>query len=112
MMQNFKICKICQIKYPKTNRNSCPDCFKIIKRKWQKKYYKANKEKCLASMDKYRKENKNKINKYYSDYYQGNKKRVNFVKNEYKKKRRKNDPSYKLRRNISRMINAAFKNLT
>lgn len=110
MTEETKTCKDCGVEYPKTseffNRNTnkkylkpcCKDCEKIRNRK----YRKDNKER-LAKYDRgYRLSNIEKKKEYdrkYKSSPEYKKKR-----NERSRKRRKEDPAFKLRENVSRIV--------
>jgi len=93
-------CKICRdiyhAHYRANNKNKINDGMKL--------YFKNNKEKILECQRKYRKENSEKISAYNKNYIN-----TRFDYKEYKRNWQKNklinDPSFKLRRNISRLIN-------
>jgi hypothetical protein len=78
---------------------------KTIKDK-NKKYRLENSEKIKQNNKKYRNSNKDKI----SNYRITHKERLKFCKRKRHNYRKKHDPIYKLRYNISRLILQAFKN--
>jgi hypothetical protein len=86
----FNVCKLCvkkdTQKYRKNNKE------KVLE--YNKNYYEDNKSIILLQKKKYRNENGTKI----------------IIKNNrYRKKRRQNDPSFRLREDVSRMINHSIK---
>jgi hypothetical protein len=118
-----KICIKCKIEKSKfefcKNKNTkdglskrCKTCAKI--------YYNKNKNKFLEYSKEHYVENKDQIKEYYSDnkdqfskkhkeYYLENKDQIKEQKKDYQKQRRKKDPIFKLRQNISNIINQALK---
>jgi hypothetical protein len=87
----------------------CKQCLKEHK----KQYRLNNKEKILVLKKKYYQDHKEKCNDYTKKYYQENKERliaycIEYGK-EYKRKRRKEDPLYKLRHNVSNRISQQIK---
>lgn len=118
-MIGMRKCKICEKSYPETSehwrfdngkiyRKTCIHCYRVRNNKCQIKYRKENKDKIKQANAKYYQNNKEKLNQYHSNYYQNNKEHINKVKAEYRKKRRESDPSFRLRRNVSRMISKAL----
>jgi len=94
---------------------------KILKQRegYGKKYYQKNRKKILEQGQIYRDNNKENMKEYYQVYYIKNKKKINeygksyYIKNKTKirirlnknqNKRYKNDPKYKIRHNVSRLI--------
>jgi len=122
-----KTCSKCEeikpiIEYAK-NKNKwdgiCSQC-----KMCQKKYYNENSDKVKERISKYIKENpekkkqqdkksyqkrKEKIYEYKKEYYKNNKEKIKEYHREYKRERRKIDPNFKLRNDISRRILIAIK---
>jgi len=74
-------------------------------------YRKNNLEKIKAKAAQYYQDNKEHLNEKQKEYYQNNKTRVNKQGARREKIRRTEDPSYKLRKNISKMIRTGLKKL-
>ena len=87
-------------------RNQCKKCNKLI----NKKYYEENKEKILERSKKYGEENKENIKEYQKKYREENKEYNKEYMKEYENFRRKNDPLYKLSKNIRNLIYNYLKN--
>ena len=120
---NEKKCSYCKKllpvnKFPflnKSNPNSvhpiglrsarCTDCFNIYRRtKWRKLKKNKIKEK------RYREENKETIYKTKKKYKQKNREKLNLQQRERAKIRRKTDPFFKIRSNLSRRVRGALNN--
>lgn len=101
-------------------RNECKKC-KIL---YNKKYYFNNSEEIIKTIKEYNNKNKSDKTKYIKEYYTKNKKKIISTNLEYynknkkylkylynlnRKKRRVNDPLFKLRCNINRAIHRSFK---
>ena len=74
-----------------------------------KEYSQNNKEKIKKDKKKYYQENKERIKKNRKEYYLYNKKEINYKNNKYKNKKITEDISFKLRRNVSSIINTVLK---
>jgi hypothetical protein len=98
----------------------CDGCKKIKKQLWDKEDNKKNKEKRASKRKKYREKNREQIKLWkkhhyeknkteillkQKEYYNDNKESIRKSKNRYKKRKRAEDPSYKLREVVSRDIN-------
>lgn len=126
-MNNTKICRECHIEKPLDNfakgRRACRDC----KNLYLKEYYQQNKEKHAEKGKEWRENNKEKYKQYQKEYkiknkeyilkkqkeYREdpqNKKKINKVKLDWQKKKTKEDPSFKINRNISNGIWHSLKN--
>lgn len=132
----IKICSNCKISKNENNFHKnkytsdgycskCKECCKIYSQKYytnniekisksNNKYYSENKEKIKNNYNQekakeYYLNNKDKLLKYRKEYYENNKKNIFTRQNIYKKKRKENDPEFKLRHNISNMITQALK---
>jgi hypothetical protein len=123
----MKTCSKCGFEYAddmfEYNRRQCKNCRKEIMKNQNAKYYQENKE-SLSEYHKiyvqdnekelkeyrqnYRQENKEYISNYQRQWYNENRGEVRVVKREYQKERKKNDPSFKLRSNISTLISCAL----
>jgi hypothetical protein len=77
---------------------------------YRKQYYQENKKELAEYQKQYQAENKEKLLEQKKEYYQDNKESIREYKKGYVKERRKNDPIFKIHRNVSRMIHAALKN--
>lgn len=88
-----------RVKKLQKNRN------KEIAKEYQKQHYRTNKEITKVNSKEYYKQNKDKI----KEYYRKNRDTINKKNNEWQKKRRINDPLFRLRNNINNSINNAFK---
>lgn len=104
--------------YPK-----CRSCVAVYSKKYYdlnreqqiqktKDYDKNNKEKILLCKKQYRINNKEKIAKYNKKYNINKKDELNKKRNERQIKRRRVDPSFRLRQNISFAVNNALKKLS
>ena len=112
-------------------RKKNPEKVREIGKKWRennsektKEYRRTHREKILKKKGEYRQNNREDLNKKAKEYYQKNKKKIN-KKNrisrqknpektkeknrKYQKKRRKTDPRFRLRRNISSALFTALK---
>ena len=96
--------------------NICLMCHK----KYKKQYYENNRIQILAAqkqsnvlhpeyMQTWRILNKENIKTYNTQYYEANKQEINQNKNKYRKERKKKDPLFKLRTDISRTIVTTLK---
>ena len=116
-------------------KNSCKECESLYKKEYalknkdklkekNKKYYSEkkdqikererekyniNKEKKLKYQKEYSEENKEKIKKYKSEYSKLNKDKIRLYKTNYQRERRKNDPIFKLKSVVSRLIRNSIK---
>lgn len=72
-------------------------------------YYQNNREIVLVKAKEYRENNPEKITAFQATYYQENKSEIIKQHAQYQKVKSKNDPSFRLRRSISRDINFALK---
>ena len=123
-----KTCKTCGIEYPKTNEffhysnkkkgyftSYCKECYKAInkkhyqdnkekKREYNQKYYQNNKEEILEQKLEYRSrpENKEKRKEYDREYKSRPEKKKR--RNERRRERRKEDPAFRLRCNVSTAV--------
>jgi DNA-nicking Smr family endonuclease len=77
-----------------------------------KSYVEANKEIIAERQRLYREENFEKLSKNQQEWYRNNKERKLATNNAYKKKRRKEDPLFVLKENLSSRLNKAFKGLS
>ncbi len=111
-------CKDCQKKYRQENKENISKYHKeyyqenketISENK--KKYNEENKENLLKYQEEYRQENKEEIQAYQKEYYEENKELIQIKNNKYERDRRKNDPGYRFRRNLSRNIRAQLKTI-
>ena len=87
----------------KNNYDKCAKAF------YNKKYYAENKDKIIQSVHTYYDDNVDKICKQKKKYRQNNKETVSIANKKYRAQRRKNDPAYKLRADISKSIYNALK---
>lgn len=125
MSFDLKICKKCSIEKSildfsicsvKTSliiyyRAVCKECRKQQQHDAHKKYYNKNKIKIRAKgRENYHNSDKKKIKEYKQKYNvlygQKNKQKLNQNSNDWQKKKRKNDPIFALRKNISCAINS------
>jgi len=88
---------------------ACKKCISEREKDYQKEYRTKNKEKCSQANKKWYENNKESEQEKDRQYYQLNKKKINTRKNTYNKKRRKENPCFKLRHLISNAINYALK---
>lgn len=126
MTEETKICKDCGIEYPKTReffyyagsdkrylRSSCKGCAskRAIKpwegnkekvREQQAEYYQNNREKRLQKQKEYYQKNKERILEYQKHY--SSPPEVKKMICERVKKRRNENPSYKIQTNVSRLV--------
>jgi hypothetical protein len=72
-------------------------------------YRQENKEEIKKQKKAYNQENKEKIKKQKAGYYQENKEEIKKRNNKWGKEKRKNDPSFRLRKNVSNSINKELK---
>jgi hypothetical protein len=134
-----KICIKCGIEkelilFVKT-KNSCKECESLYKKEYalrnkeklkekSKEYYSKNKdsikerekerynldrERKLTYQKEYSEENREKIKKYKSEYSRINREKIRSYKTNYQRERRKNDPIFKLKSVISRIIRNSIK---
>lgn len=116
----MKICKKCNISEEliefRKDRAVCNNCLK----KEKQNFYLSNKVKIREDQKNYREANRNKINAQKRSHYEQNKIRIilqnslykknnRFKYNKNKNSRKKNDPLFKLRINISERIRQALK---
>ena len=130
MTEKMKTCADCKLEYPETNEffNSqnkeknrfisyCITCKRKRNKITYKNYYLKNREKVLQKTAKYRKDNPELVKERKQRYYQKNKeRRLEYQKHysslpevkkmicEREKKRRNENPSYKIQTNVSRMV--------
>ena len=100
----MKICKDCQCDIVENIR--CVECQKIFKHN----IYLRNKESQLKRQKEKRENNLEEYKIYYKNYYKNNKQKCNEACKLYKKKKRKEDPIYKLKENIRGVIGHGFRN--
>lgn len=115
----MKICSICgkekDEKFFVKNRNQCKDCKKDYQKRYyqenseqlkiyQKEYNIENKEYVNGRSREYRNEPKEHLNEISKKYQKDNKDRIRKQKREYIRERRRTDPNFKLRNNVSRLI--------
>lgn len=86
-------------------RGDCKKCHMEQK----KEHYKNNREKVLGKRKEYRKNNKEKIAEHVKKHYENNKEKIIERKKEYKRKRRKNDPVYRMIENYRTRTFQAYK---
>lgn len=100
--------------------NQCISCHKKYKKNYyiinSNKYSENNKKNYIKNkikLDKYGKEyrssNKEKNNLYQKEYREKNKEKLNTYKANYIKNRLNNDPLFKIRRNVSRLVSSYLK---
>jgi hypothetical protein len=82
----------------------CKACIKEIR----EQYYILNKKDIIEYKKDFYQENKSEIVEYKKEYYYSNKKTVRATQNKYKNKRRKIDPSFKLREAVSRAVHSVL----
>lgn len=114
-----KICIKCketkEVKLFVKTKNSCKECEKEYKKNHREKnkeilkekaaiYYKENKESILQRVAENYSQNKDKKLSYQKKYAYLNKDKISAYKMAYQKNRRKNDPIFKLKFVVSRMI--------
>ena len=105
-------CKICVKQYKKEYRENNKDKIKEYYRDNKdnlKKYYEENKDKIKEYNKKYYEKNKEKIIDNVKKYREENKEKLKESYKEYLKKKRKNDPIYRMMRNIRSMVRRAIK---
>lgn len=74
-------------------------------------YYEENREEIIVKNSDYSKDNRETRREYERSRRSANKVKINKVKSDYEKQKRQNNPSHKLRKNVSRLVNfALFKN--
>lgn len=84
--------------------NKCNSC----KKEYRLKYYENNKEQMEIVNKKWRENNKDKIKSYHKEYYKNNKEIILKKKSRYVKKRRSEDPLFRLKGNIKALIRKAL----
>ena len=125
-----KVCNDCGLSFPKTNEffnylnkskgyfsAYCKTCIKVRNHKMTKRYYQENREKVLKRTKEYRENNKELVTKRQKAYYEKNRDRilkqcaeyrnsdrVRAMKNEREKRKRNENPAYKLHTNVSRLV--------
>jgi len=130
MTEKMKTCNDCKLEYPETreffhyqnkkkNRfvSYCIACKRKRNTITHKNYYLKNREKVLQRTAEYRKDNPELVKKRHQKYYQKNKEQilehqkyrrslpeVKKMNCEREKKRRNENPSYKIQTNVSRMV--------
>ena len=109
-------CKKCVKEYKINNKNKISEKstkYRINNKekikKIHKNYYFANKDEISKKYKKHYINNKDKYSENHKEYYINNKKQLLEKSKNYIKQRRKIDPIFKLRMNISRMINISLK---
>lgn len=119
-----KTCSVCNnvkflTEFP-IGRGQCNDCRKAYYREYDKKrrgkkikynheYYQNNKNKIISQSTNYYYENQKEIISKRRLYRQTNKEQVNFANRKYNNKKRKTDPSFKLREFVSSSIGNSLK---
>ena len=83
-------------KYRETHKNEISE--------YDKAYYQENKNDKLQYADQYYQENKEELSERHKQYRDANKESLREYQKEYNKIRRKNDPAYALRRDLSTII--------
>ena len=127
---NTKKCNDCGIEYPQTNeffyyqnkkkgyfQSYCIVCKKNRNKVASRKHYLENRDKVIQRVAKYRKDNPELNKQRHQRYYQKNKERIIKQQKEYsslpevkkrncerEKKKRNEDPSYKIQTNVSRLV--------
>ena len=130
MTEKMKTCADCKLEYPETNEffnyqnkkknrfiSYCITCKRKRNKITYKNYYLKNREKVLQKTAKYRKDNIELVKERQQKYYQKNKERILEHQKHYsslpevkkmicerEKKRRNENPSYKIQTNVSRMV--------
>jgi hypothetical protein len=125
-----KVCNDCGLEYPKTNEffnytnkskgylsPYCKACIKVRNHKNQKRYYHENKERILKRTKEYRKNNSRSTKQRSKAYYEKNRDRIlkqcakyrdtdryRAMVNEREKRKRNENPAYKLHTNVSRLV--------
>ena len=120
----MKICKMCNTSKKETEFYKGNAKCKSCKIEYQKKYSQENSERIKKYKKNYRTENSEEIKKVLSDYYKDNSERIkknsrnNYSSNRekkieyqtnYQRNRRINDPLFKLKHSVSRMIRNSIK---
>jgi len=121
-------CKLCNKQYHQENKERISEQKKQHRQEnkesiaeYQKQYHQENRERILERQKQYRQENKERIlerKKQYRQenkerivqYRQENKERIAEQQKQYLRKRRKTDPLFRLRHNISRLIRGSLSN--
>ena len=110
------ICIICKEKkdlnnFYRNKQNKCgyEGCCKVCSKLRIKKYCQNNKEKIKKRSDVYYENNKHELIKKTSDYYKKNKEKVVKRVMLFNKNKKQTNPLFKLRCNISSLINTTFK---
>jgi len=102
------------------NRNLCKECMKEYKKSYhsknkdkasenKKKYYLDNKEDILYKRKENYSKNKDKKLEYQKEYASLNKEKISKYKMEYQRNRRNNDPIFKLKYVVGRLIRNSLK---
>ena len=123
----MKKCSKCGIEKPLCDfikSKNCKDGYentcKMCGKEYNKEYCENNKDKLQEYRAQYRENNKDKMKEYNKkwrednkdykkQYYQNNKDKLNGKKYEYEKKKRKNDPIYRMTLSIRTMVRRAIK---
>src|ERR1039457_3034521 len=120
----MKICTLCKLEKDlnlfRKSRNQCKSCESARQQLYRKnnkeyydsynKLYKIDNKTSLKEQNKtYNLSHKEEKSKYNSKYYQDNKKSILEYKKAYQKNKRKINPYFRLRSNISNSINKALK---
>ena len=74
------------------------------KKEYDKKYYLEHKSSKLEKQKEYNQGRKEEISTYQQSYRQDNKEQIKITDKKYRQERRKNDPAYRLRSDMSRVI--------
>ena len=75
----------------------------------RKQHYEANKEKAKEYQKQYREANKEKKAEYDKQYHQANKEKIVEYKNEWTRNRRQNDEQFRIRKNLSGLLQKTLK---
>jgi hypothetical protein len=95
-------CKYCIKEYYQDNKERMKE--------YKKEYYQVNKKYKKEYNKEYREANKEYYKEYLKEYHQVNKEKLEEYRKEYKRERRKTDPLFKMKCNLSTRTWAAFKN--
>ena len=98
-----------KLEYQKEYSDKNKEEMKIKDKKRHKIYNEKNKEKIKINNKEYKNNNKEKISKQNKKYREDNKEFIKNSKKIYKQKQFENNPTYKLKHNISNLIRYAFK---